>query len=348
MIMYKVGICGHFAVGKDLMNGQVDKTVSVYKALADQLGEENVTTLDTCGWEKHPAKLTAQCSKLLRECENIIMMPSKKGVMVFPALFNALRFNGKTKLHYIVIGGWLPEKIERHPSLLRSLGKLDNIFVELPAMADKLRSLGLSSVKYMPNFRETAALAPEELVTPEAEPYRLCTFSRIMASKGIDKAVDAVRIVNREVGRVAYRLDIYGVPEPDYAETFKKMAAGFEPYIKYNGFLRGFGRSSRELKSCFALLFPTTYDGEGFAGTIIDSFAAGVPVIATDWRYNSQAIRDGVDGILYDHKDQEMLPSILKNLLEDPEKLNKMRPTCLERASEFDTKNAVNILIKEL
>lgn len=46
------------------------------------------------------------------------------------------------------------------------------------------------------------------------------------------------------------------------------------------------------LRNYFALLFPTYFHGEGFAGCIIDAFFAGIPIIATDWLYNKDIVKD--------------------------------------------------------
>lgn len=59
-----------------------------------------------------------------------------------------------------------------------------------------------------------------------------------------------------------------------------------------------FNQSTEVLKNYDALLFPTYYEGEGFAGTIIDAFAAGLPVIASDWKYNSEIIKQGITGVI--------------------------------------------------
>jgi glycosyltransferase involved in cell wall biosynthesis len=52
---------------------------------------------------------------------------------------------------------------------------------------------------------------------------------------------------------------------------------------------------TKVLRDYFALLFPIYYIGEGFAGTAIDAFSAGVPVIASDWKYNSEVIKEGIN-----------------------------------------------------
>ena len=345
--MYKVGICGHFGWGKDFADGQTDKTRAVYRALSKALGEENITTLDTCGWKSNPAAMFLNCRKLLKNCENVIMMPSRNGFKVFPRVFEMLNFGLGRKLHYVVVGGWLADRLEANSSLIPSIRKLDRVYVELEPMKEALHRLGVKNAVYMPNFRETHLLAENELINSTNEPYRLCTFSRILFEKGIEDAVQAVRTVNRKYGRTVYLLDIYGKVDPEYAERFGELCEGFEPFIKYKGFIES-DKSTKELKSCFALLFPTVCEGEGFAGTIVDAFAAGVPVIATDWHYNSHIIRNGTDGLIYPPFKDGELERILLEAAENPQSLNSMKKECLERAAHFEADSAVVTLLNEL
>ncbi len=345
--MYKVGVCGHFGFGKDFADGQTDKTKAVWRALTKTLGEDQVLALDTYGWKKNPVSLFVNCYKLIKKCENVIMLPASGGVNVFPALFEAMNRNFNRRLHYIVIGGWLPEKLSSNTKLLSRISKLDKVYVELQPMREALLNLGLKNVIYMPNFRETHSLTEKELVYSDNEPYRLCTFSRVARSKGIEEAVEAVRTANRALGRVAFTLDIFGRVDLEYAADFEKLRAGFEPFIQYKGCIDT-DLSTDVLKVYYALLFPTVYPGEGFAGTVIDAFSAGVPVIATDWNYNSHIIRKGVDGIIYAPQDKAALSRILADAAKNPQLLSKMKPECLKRAGHFDADKGVKILLREL
>lgn len=345
--MYKVGICGHFALGMDFANGQVDKTRSVHQALVKAYGENQVAVLDTRNWQKNPVSFFARCFKLIIQCENIIMMPSKNGFRIFPQVFELMNICLRRKLHYVVVGGWLAQKLKEKPSLLKPISRLDRVYSELEPMKAELERMGLENVLYMPNFRQTDALAETELVYNTEEPLKVCTFSRIMAEKGVETAVDAVRKANRILGRTAYVLDIYGNAEPSYEQRFKTLCESFEPFINYRGFV-GAGCKTSTLKDYFALLFPTVYDGEGFPGTVIDAFAAGVPVIATDWLYNACIIRNGVDGVIYEPDKPQLLCDILVSFASDPQSLNSMKLSCLERASHFDSDEAVKTLLNEL
>lgn len=345
--MYKVGICGHFGLGKELVNGQTDKTKAVYKALAKSLGEENIAVLDTCDWQKNPYAVVTGCRHLLKNCENIIMMPARRGFKIFPAIFRLLNNRYSRKLHYVVVGGWLAQKLKENRTLIPVIAGLDCVYVELEQMIPELRELGITNTVYMPNFRETNALSPEELVYNSSEPYRLCTFSRIMKEKGIEEAVAAVRYANKKLGRTAFILDIFGKVEPGYQEHFNKLCDEFESYINYRGFVKT-EKSTDELKTCFALLFPTYYDGEGFAGTVIDAFAAGVPVIATDWHYNADIIRHLTDGIIYSLDEENLLGKILTEAASNPQSINNLKLNCLDRAAHFNVDEASKILLNEL
>lgn len=346
--MYKVGICGHFAFGDEQFNsGQKDKTRSVYSALVKALGEVNVAALDTRGWQRNPLRLIAQCKKLLAECENVIMLPATNGLKIFPFLFETLNAVYKRKLHYAVVGGWLADFLKSNTGLIRPLKKLDGIFVEVPSMQRDLNALGFKNVYVMPNFHEAVILSPNELCS-HCEPYKLCTFSRIRSEKGIEDAVEAVRNANAALGRTAYTLDIYGLPDEDYKERFEELKGTFEPFIIYKGFLSGAESISRELHSYFAMLFPTRYEGEGFAGTVIDAFSAGVPVVATDWKYNKEVITHGTDGILYSVEEREKLSAILIEAADNPDTINSMRKACLSRAREFSAENGIKIIIERL
>ena len=346
--MVKVGICAHFGFGKELMNGQTDKSLAVWNALKKEYGEDQVAVLDTHGWQKHPAATLLGCRRLVNRCENILMLPGRNGVKLFPRLFVALNRGKKRRLHYVAIGGWLADWLKKDESLRRAFTGLDKIYVEGDQLKAALNRLGFENVILLPNFRDCPILTPEELVTQTGLPLKLCTFSRIEEAKGIEDAVEAVRKINREAGKTVYTLDIYGHVEKKYEDRFRELESGFEPFITYKGFVQGEESASKILRNYFAMLFPTYYHGEGFAGAIISAFAAGLPVIATDWRCNPEVIRDGVDGILYPTGANSQLEQILTELIWHPEKLNALKPNCLERAAYYSASNMIHILTREM
>lgn len=346
--MYKVGICGHLAFGEQFNSGQKDKTISVYSALCESLGTDKVTFLDTKNWKDSPVKFAFQCMKLAKNCENIIILADFNGIRVLPFLFEVLNIFFKRKLHFSFIGGWLIEFLQKRPLVEKALKKLDCVYTEVNLMKSELENLGFKNVYYMPNFRKMRILTSEELFIPENEPYKLCTFSRIRYEKGIEDAIEAVRYVNRTLGRTACTLDIYGLPDDDYKERFSEIQKSFEPFIKYSGFIDGTHQSADCLRTYFALLFPTKYKDEGFPGTFIDAFCAGLPVISADWKYREEAVIDGINGIVYNGDDQNKLKEILLQAVQNPDKLNQMRANSLSRAHEFTSHSGIAVLLEML
>ena len=113
--------------------------------------------------------------------------------------------------------------------------------------------------------------------------------------------------------------------------------------VEYKGVVP-FAKSTDVLNGYFALLFPTYYQGEGFAGTLIDAMAAGIPVIASDWRYNSEVVESGVNGYLYKPGNLEY---IVRKTIEQPMELLQMKENCLKKAHEYTTEAVMkNILTK--
>lgn len=167
-----------------------------------------------------------------------------------------------------------------------------------------------------------------------------------MKEKGIEDAVNAIKAVNEKFGREVYTLDIFGQVDENQVEWFNNLQKEFPEYVKYCG-LVPFDKSVDVLKDYFALLFPTYYEGEGFAGTLIDAYSAGVPVIASDWKYNAELVNENV-GFVYPTGDQLAFAGILKATAEDPTLLLCKKRLCLIEADKYRIDKAVRVLIEQL
>lgn len=345
--MKKVCIIGHFGFAKSLYDGQTVKTQNVTFELEKKLGVDEVLKIDTCGGKKVFPKLLINTIKAFRKCENIIIMPAENGIQVFVPLSLLINKLFHKKLHYIVIGGWLPEFLERKNYLSNQLKHYDRIFVETDSMKNKLQNQGFQNIIVMPNFKNIAILNPKELYYTSHEPYKVCTFSRVMKEKGIEDAVEAVKAINDKSNRIIVKLDIYGQIEPEQKIWFDNLLMSFPEYINYSGTVLP-NKSVDTLKYYYAVLFPTYYNGEGFAGTLLDALAAGVPVIASNWKFNSEIVLERKTGLLFSVFDTEDLRSKLEWALLNPQKWNEMKIFCLEEANKFLAGNVINILLKAI
>ena len=181
---------------------------------------------------------------------------------------------------------------------------------------------------------------------PELKPLPLCTFSRVMKEKGIEDAVNVVKTVNEHFGRTVYTLDIYGQVDSAQTEWFNELKSTFPSYIKY-GELVPFDKSVEVLKNYFALLFPTYYEGEGFAGTLLDAMAAGVPVIASDWRYNPEIVNEKI-GYVYPVHDNHAFVATLISVGNNLDLLLSKKLDCLKEAEKYRVENVIQCLISKL
>lgn len=334
MKQYKYGVIGSFVLGRATYGGQSIKTRNFADALEEYLGEGTVLRVDTASWKKKPFRLVAGILRSLSECEETVILPADRGVFVIPYLVVFLRGLRKIKLRYVVIGGWLPEFVQKHKGLARCLKKFSGIYVETKTMKNALERLSFANVVVLPNFKRIQVLAQEQLVYAQGTPYKLCTFSRVLKEKGIEDAANAVKQVNEQLGKVVFALDIYGRVDPSYEEAFAAVTKDFPEYIRYKGAADG-SKSTEIIKDYYALLFPTRYYTEGIPGTIIDAYCSGVPVISARWESFSDIVDDGRTGIGYAFCDTDALVNVLLELAEDPQKLNDMKAYCLQKAKEY-------------
>lgn len=330
----KVCVCGHFGIGKNLLNGQTIKTKIVTKELERVLNEQEVIKIDTHGGKKKLFTMPILLFRALMSCENIIILPAHNGLCVIAPLLIIENVFFHRNLHYVVIGGWLPEFIEKHKILAWILKKFNCIYVETSKMKQLLENINFKNIVIMPNCKELKILKDSELVYTKKDLFKLCTFSRVMKEKGIEDAVYAVKRVNELANRTIYTLDIYGQIESGQEEWFEKLQKEFPYYIKYCG-LVPYDKSVEILKEYFVLLFPTHFYTEGVPGTIIDAYAAGIPVISSMWESFSDVIDNHITGIGYEYRNVTDLINLLMDISLTPQSINEMKVACLKKAENF-------------
>lgn len=344
-----LSVIGHFGFGRNFSDGQTIKTKIITKELDKNFGESEVLKIDT-----HGAKLISllkapfQAVKALKRANNVIIFPAHNGVKIFVPLLTFFRkFFKKRKLHYVVIGGWLPEFLKNKPKLTKKLKKFDYIYVETTTMQNALAEQEVANVVVMPNCKNLKILDASELVYPNGVPYRLCTFSRVMKEKGIEDAVDAVTTINERYGKIIYTLDIYGQVDANQTEWFENLKQEFPEYINYCG-LADADKSVEVLQNYFALLFPTRFYTEGIPGTIIDAYSAGVPVISAKWESFSDVVDNGITGSGYEFGNVDELKAVLLKIADEPKIILDMKQACIEKAKHYCPETALTVLINNL
>ena len=335
MKKFKVGIIGHFGFGYNLANGQTIKT----KIVAEEIKE--ITRGSTCYVDTHGgirALLSTifGCFKLLHRCDNIVILPAQNGVkIIMPALAVANCIYNK-KLHYSVIGGWLPAMLQEYKWLIKYLKKFHYIYVETSVMKTALEKLGINNSIIIPNCKDLQILTEEELKQHTNSPYEICTFSRVMKEKGIEDIVNVIKNINSDKGRTIYKLDIYGPVDANQTKWFEYLSSTFPDYIRYRGIV-DFDKSVDTLKDYFVLVFPTRFYTEGIPGTIIDAYAAGIPVVSAKWESFGDIIEDDYTGYGYEFGNIDQLQSIMEKIAFTPDVINQMKIHCIAKAQNYTT-----------
>ena len=197
--MKKIAIVGHFGFGKNLLNGQTIKTKVLAEALKEQIGEDNVFCVDTHGRIKMLIKLILKMPLVLKRSDDIIMLPAHNGVLIFTPLLSFFNKFTKKNLHYVVIGGWLPEYLDKHKFTAKLLRKsFKGIYVETSVMKRDLQKLNFGNIHILPNYKNIKCLTKEELCEVIGSPIKACTFSRVTEKKGIVDAIKAVLDITKE------------------------------------------------------------------------------------------------------------------------------------------------------
>lgn len=346
---HKLCICGHFAFGENKLNGQTIKTKIINDALVERLGEANITRIDTCGGVKSLFRLPSALANALRHSDNLVILPAYKGVRIITFILSFLRpFLRGCKVHYVVIGGWLPKYVRTKFLLKRCLkASVDTIYCETSTMMRQLAESGVGNTVLMPNCKELKPFTPDNTQTERHEPFRLCTFSRVMQQKGMEEAVRAVEKINAEHGREVFTLDIYGPVWPTEQEWFENLQKSFPSSVHYKGTVP-FDAAVEVLKDYFLLLFPTLFFTEGVPGTIIDAYAAALPVLASRWESFADVIDDGQTGIGYEFGSFEALCASLEDIALHPERIEAMRQNCIDKYQQFRPCHVVEVLVNKL
>lgn len=345
--MKKVCVVGHFGFGENLLNGQTIKTKTVTAELEKQLGVDQVTKIDTHGGARALLKITIQLINAFKNCENIVIYPAHNGIKLFVPLCNILNKVFKRKLHYVVIGGWLPLFLKDKSRLRDNVNRFTGVYVETSIMKNALNEIGITNTYLLRNFKDIKALSESELSYQYEKPYKICTFSRVMKEKGIEDIVDVVIDINTNHGKEIYKLDIYGPIDSEQSEWFEQLSNSFPSYISYKGGIQP-DKSVEVLRDYFMLVFPTKFYTEGIPGTIIDAYAAGLPVLSAKWESFYDVIDDGVTGIGYEFGDINQLQEILVELSLNPEKIKVMKSNCIAKSSEYIPECAIRPLIEKI
>lgn len=307
----KITVLGVHGYGSDFTTGQAVKSIELINWLQNYYGEDRINIVNTYNWKKNPFLLLFRLFSSFFNSSEIIILPAQNGVRYFAPIIYFLNIFFNRSIHYLVVGGWLYEMLSRKKLLRFFIKSFDGVYVEIPSMIEKLNSLELNNVFFLPNVRKEG----EKKYVYNSERSNVCIYSRITEAKGIEDAIKIVQLFNLK-NDSKLKLDIYGKIDPEYKEKFSLLLKKHNSFVEYKG-VKNSDEGLEVVSNYKALIFPTYYEGEGFAGTLLDAFGSATPVIANDWKYNSEIIDSGTDGFVYPFRDIEKATLYLENIILD-------------------------------
>lgn len=209
-----------------------------------------------------------------------------------------------------------------------------------PADAAKVAIVGGAGV-------DPLILMPEPM--PHAPPLRVALVARMLWSKGVDLAVEAVRLARSEGARV--ELTIHGAPDPSNPKaipeaTLKEWTA--RPGITWGGPTRDIEGVWRNHHLC---ILPSR-GGEGLPRTILEAAACGRAILTTDVPGCRSFVRDGQDGRVVPANDAAALAKALMLFAAAPALAERMgasaRARLLDGFTERDVMDGVKALYRGL
>ena len=329
-----VSIIGHFGGGYRFTDGQTVKTLNLYNELI-RMSEWNIRKADTYYARKNPLRFVTETLAAVCFSRDIIILLSGNGMRLY---FPPLSFLGKVfgkRIYHDVIGGNLATYyVQKYPKYRDYLNSFRVNWVETQKLKRELEEVGVNNAAILPNFRRFEPVDVKTLEGWKEEVYRFCTFSRVAREKGIETAAETVQSINERTGKKICSLDIYGPVDESFRERFERLMAESTEAVRYMGEVPS-EEAVDTIKNYYGLLFPTFWDGESQAGTISESLAAGVPVLATDWHCNGEMITNGYNGLLYPSAYAENLEQAIYWLISQQENIVNLKQNCIKSAEYY-------------
>lgn len=287
---------------------------------------------------------------LPKKKNNIILGASSKlRLLLIPYLYFISKLNG-SRIILLPVGGKMVDEFNGLPSFLlslyiRFLKQLDHIYIESKQLRDSLQDmLGENSmVDYLPNFK----VRPKEKVEHNStKNFSLVYLGRIKKTKGVDDIIDAFDILKDE--NLDLELHFYGtfLKDDDFKKKFIRKVEEREN-ITHHGYL-GDEELIETLSGYDVFVFPTYHEGECFPGVLLDAFFSGLPVIASDWRFNAEIVQEGKNGLLCKPRDPYDLADKIKTLYDDEELLKEVSQNAYDMSKKYDVEKVIEGFLEDL
>jgi glycosyltransferase involved in cell wall biosynthesis len=273
---------------------------------------------------------------------SIIVTVNKNGLKyIMPIIFFLAKLL-KKELYFVAIGGWLADFVKHHKLVNSILKKFDKIFVESKAIVYELKEYGYKNVRYLFNFKTFNFERDDFSINSNRKALRMIFLSRVMWEKGMDIVEYIAKIIDKEQHPLS--VDIYGPIQEDDKDDILKMISKYA-CLTYCGVVSP-DEVHKTMSGYDVLLFPTHWDGECFPGVILDAFITGIPIIASNWKYNAELITNDV-GYLFNIGEEQQIIDFTLKLYNEPILLHKLSISSYNKREKYSMNKVKEILAYE-
>ncbi len=332
-------VIGYFGYLSNKLDGQTVKTRSFYELLREI--DVKAVFFDTECVRESKLNLFSLLWSVLKS-DTIYYFPAHNSLRIFfPILYWISKIFDK-KLYYFMIGGWLTEFLKKNESILVKLKQIDRIFCETYTIkAELFHEFNFSNLDYFPNFRERVGCPP--FSTIDQNHVKLVYMGRINEGKGILDLFDLDRLLISN-GINNYSIDLYGPIQEEFKDVFyDKMTNA--THVEYHRVLQ-----PQEIWAVLInydiMIFPTHFYTEGFPGTILDAYLAGIPVVASDWKHAKEYVEHEISGMIYEFGNIEECFKIVEYLLANTKLIIDMKHNAYLKSEHYSKEFAFSLLKK--
>lgn len=219
-------------------------------------------------------------------------------------------------IHGTALGAWSGEKV----GLRRKVYLLVERWLLLKIHYDFQITVSRNFLEF-PNVNREIVVIPNGIdTTPfdkieiaKSTQFKILYVGRFDPIKGVDILLEAMLQVKKRYTSVQLTLVGYGWAEKDYKEFVQ--VNDLSDTVQFTGFLSG-EELVQEYKSSHLFVLPSRSEGQPH--TLLEAWAAKLPVVVTQVGANPDFVEEGVNGYLVPPKHPDLLAEAIIKAIENP------------------------------
>lgn len=340
----KILVFGYFGYVTNQLDGQTVKTREIYDLIKTHKDYE-VRYADTQEFRKGFKSIIHFINDLC-SCDTLVWMPAHNNIKIFAPIIYILSVTCRFDIVTVTIGGWLNEFLKNLPLHRRIYMSFKGILVENRLMQKALATtFNRNTIEVIPNFRKKS---PKPKPRKSDGKLKLVFMARINRKKGLAEIAYLCEYIktNHYTDRIS--VDFYGQINAEDEDYFRTEIICKYDFTNYGGALQP-DKINATLVNYDLMLLPTRYFTEGFPGTVLDAYQAGLPVIATRWKHATEFIDDNRSGIIinFDNPKEELIAAVIR-LYENPSLLAEMKQMAYLESLKYTPEEGWKVLSKYL